>query len=69
MADEARASGTTQGRGSSQKWEARKWSGLDNYKCTVDECIFDSFDEADMPIHYDQVHGPNAVVVPPPSPS
>lgn len=69
MAEAPATPETTQGRGSTQKWEKRKWSGLDNFKCTVGECIFDSFDETDMPKHYDAVHGPNAVVVPLPNPS
>lgn len=69
MADEPKASETTQGRGATQKWVKRKWRGLDNWQCTVDECIFDSFDESDMPLHYDAVHGPNATVVPPPVPA
>jgi hypothetical protein len=69
MADEPSTTNTTQGRGANQKWIKRKWADIDNWQCNVGECIFDSFDEGDMPLHYDAVHGPNATVVPPPSPA
>lgn len=68
-ADDLPESNTKQGSGASQKWVARKWRGLDNWQCNIGECNWDSFDERDMPKHYDAVHGPNAAVVPPPVPA
>lgn len=68
-ADDLPESSTPQGRGASQKWIQRKWRGLDNWRCNIGECIWDSFHEADMPKHYDAVHGPNAAVVPGPVPA
>lgn len=51
------------------RYDKRKWRGLDSWKCVVGECAYDTFDEADLEPHWQQVHGPNAVVVPGPTPS
>jgi hypothetical protein len=47
----------------SENYVKRSWSGLDNWKCTVGECIFDAFSEEEAQQHYNEVHGPNASVV------
>jgi len=60
MADDKLAGRTSK----TKSWQRRTWAGLDNFKCTVGECIYDSFDEFDLERHYEAVHSPGAVVVP-----
>jgi hypothetical protein len=48
-----------------QHYTKRKWSGLDNYKCSEPECVYDSFVESDLKLHWEAVHGPNPTIRPP----
>lgn len=53
----------------SRGYSTRKWSGLTNYKCDADECIYDSFDEDDLKRHVAAVHSTNVPLAPGPGPA